>query len=312
MICILLSTYNGATYLQEFLASLEVQSHTHWHLLIRDDGSQDGTIKIIKKFSQLHAAKVSLISSDENLGIKASFNALLKEALNNSAYAYFMFADQDDVWLSDKIEKTWLKMREVESKFPNKAVLIHTDLSVTDEHLHLINDSFWNYEGINPQKNSFNRLLLQNTVTGCTVMINKNLAEMVSPIPQDAIMHDWWIGLIASKYGHIDFLNESTILYRQHHDNDTGAKNFSVLAVFKKAIRLLLHNELYLLLDKNLSQADCFLDVFEQQLSLREKRMLDGFKNIKKRSFLERKKHIVKYQLLKQGVLRNLGLLLRI
>ena len=137
-----------------------------------------------------------MLDRNQNLGAKESFSELLKYAMENSNSEYFMFCDQDDVWSSDKIEKTLAKMQEMEQQFGDISLLVHTDLEVVDESLDTINSSFMDFQKIDPMKNKFHNLLIQNTLTGCTVMINRKLAQMCLPMPDGGIMHDWWIGCL--------------------------------------------------------------------------------------------------------------------
>ncbi len=312
MICLLLSTYNGEPYLPKLLASLKTQTHTDWKLLIRDDGSSDKTVDIIQEFAHQYANQVFLLPSRSNLGVKKSFSLLLIEALTLSTCNYFMFCDQDDIWLPNKIALTYEKMLHTQAQDSDLPILIHTDLCVVDETLQTINNSFWHYEYIDPKKNSLNRLLLHNTITGCTVMFNRPLAILALPIPDEAIMHDWWLGLVAGHFGKIAFINQPTILYRQHNDNTEGAKAFSIKMVIKKALGLLLTNTLYQTLEKNFLQAEHFLITYEDRLSKEDIKMLRGFIHIKEKPFFARKSHLLKHKLLKHGFLRNLGLLFRI
>ena len=144
-IYILLSTYNGEKYLKEQLDSLFSQSYKDFKLIVRDDGSNDKTLDILKKYD------IELLPSFGNLGVKKSFEKLLKYASENNEAKYFMFCDQDDVWKSDKIEKTLKKMQELENLYGNNMpLLIHTDLEVVNENLKTINHSMWQYEKINP------------------------------------------------------------------------------------------------------------------------------------------------------------------
>ena len=102
-------------------------------------------------------------------------------------------------------------------------VLAHTDLVVVDENLHTIAPSFWSYSNLNPYCGSrLNRLLIQNVVTGSATMINRALARLASPIPQGAVLHDWWLALVASALGRIEAIPEKTVLYRQHGRNCAG------------------------------------------------------------------------------------------
>ena len=303
----MLSTYNGEKYLKEQLDSLFNQTYENFELIVRDDGSTDRTLKILKSYD------IHLLESQENIGVKKSFSLLLEYAIEHSDGNYFMFCDQDDIWEKDKVEKTLQKMQELESQDKDMPLLVHTDLKVVDESLKLLHNSFWEYEYLNPKLNSFHRLLIQNTITGCTMMINRELATLSLPIPNDSIMHDWWIGLVASKFGKIDFIDEGLIYYRQHSLNSIGAKGFSALSILLKFYKIFSKNESYILhLRNNIHQAKTFLNQFRNTLDKDTIVMLEEFIGIEYKSFLQKRKILLKHKILKQGFLRNLGLLLKI
>ena len=216
-----------------------------------------------------------------------------------------MFCDQDDIWEKDKVEKTLAKMEKIERIYYNQPILIHTNLKVVDENLQLINKSFWDHEHIDPQFNMFNNLLIQNTITGCTVMINKKLALLTLPIPDEIIMHDWWLGLIASKFGKIVYINEPLIQYRQHTSNSIGANQLNIRTIFNKLFE---KNILYL----NQLQAKVFLVKFEKKLDYETIEMLEEFIKISTQSFWQKREILLKYKLFKQGIIRNIGLFLKI
>lgn len=306
-ISVLLSTYNGEKYVKQLIDSLQVQSYQYFDLFIRDDFSNDDTVSYLKEYD-----KAIILESTNNIGIKESFSALLKYALENSDSEYFMFCDQDDIWEKDKIDKTLTKMYEIEKLNPSSPVLIHTNLKVVDEKLNIIDSSFWNYEKIDPSINGLNRLLLQNTVTGCTVMINRKLAQLLYPIPQSSIMHDRWMGLVATSFGKIGYVEDSTVLYRQHSFNDTGARKFSLINILKKVFELFDKKYFDDYVEKNLLQTKVFLERYRNILDANDIEILEEFINIKEKSFFEKRKILIKYKLLKQGVIRNIGLLLKI
>ncbi|AHJ13779.1 glycosyltransferase family 2 protein [Sulfurospirillum multivorans] len=299
---ILLSTYNGTLYLEDFLTSLEKQTYQNWELIVRDDASSDDTLVILQKFSD-KINKVSILKDRQNLGVKKSFSTLVNVALqSHEQYEYIMFADQDDIWLPDKIEKTYLKMKEFEKSYSSFPLLVHSDIRVVDKKLNVLASSFWSYQHIDPKRDQLNYLLLHNIVTGCTVMINRALAEKVKTIPHEAIMHDWWMAMVASAFGKIGYIDEPLMLYRQHGTNDTGAKNYGwgyFIKKFRERPRL----------DRYLIQAEMFLSMYEDKLDDNSKGMLLVLKDFNSFSKFKKIQVIIKYKLWKNGFIRNIGLL---
>lgn len=235
-ISILLSAYNGELYLRDQIDSILSQTMDNWVLYIRDDGSTDATNKIIDEYVQNFPNKIKSISDKlGNLRSAASFMQILSVVESD----YYMFCDQDDVWLPFKIENTYLKIKELESNNPNKSALVFTDLFVVDSNLKPINSSMWNYSNINPDnaKDLYKTTCL-SSVTGCTIMFNNHLKNKVLPYPKSARMHDWWITLNAIHYGVVDYINLPTIKYRQHNNNVLGADQHSKNHYFKKILFL--------------------------------------------------------------------------
>ncbi|MEA2019881.1 MAG: glycosyltransferase family 2 protein [Campylobacterota bacterium] len=299
MIIILLSTYNGEKYIKEQLDSLYAQTYKKFQIFVRDDGSTDRTMEILKSYN------LKIIPSSSNLGATDSFFTLLEYVLENSSSQYFMFCDQDDIWEKDKIENTLAKIQEIEKLNNEIPILIHTDLKVVNENLNILNESLLSYQNINAKHNNFNNLLMQNIVTGCTMMINRKLAKMCCSIPKECILHDWWIGLVASQFGRIGYLNKSTIRYRQHTSNCVGAKKFD----FNYIKSILEKNKI---LTKNIIQAKAFLNIYTDILDNSIVKMLEDFISINEKSFLEKRWILFKYKLYKQGLRRNIGLFLKI
>jgi len=226
-IVILLSAYNGEDYLQELVESIQDQSFIDWKLLVRDDGSSDHTLKLIHSLMK-GDERIHVVKSKGNVGVIRSFSVLSEEALRMFPETnYFMFADQDDVWLNFKVTKTFEKMIEQE-KGGSVPVLVHTDLKVVTSGLDEISPSFMKYQHLRHEnKQPLGVLLIQNFITGCTVMVNRRLLEFATPFPSEVMMHDWWLGQCAAAVGSIGFVAEPTILYRQHGNNTLGAIGFS-------------------------------------------------------------------------------------
>lgn len=218
---ILLATYNSEKYITEQLDSLFFQSYLEWTLYIHDDGSNDETLNIIKKY-QIKHPNIILIDDDfKSLGPKRNFTHLLQ----NVKAEYYLFCDHDDIWLPNKVEITIKEIHKAETINPNKAIVFHSDLTVVDKDLNIINNSMWNYAKIKPQllhKRQY--VMVSCYMTGCTMGMNhKAKNDLALNMPDNAIMHDWWIGIQAVlKNAIIISYPVSTILYRLHGANDSG------------------------------------------------------------------------------------------
>ncbi len=217
-VAILLSTYNGEAYLAEMLDSILGQTVEDWRLLIRDDGSSDGTHAIIEDY-QARDGRIRWINPDvqENLGVIQSFWTLL-QAEEAEAYA---FSDQDDVWLPHKLAVQLEALAQVDVYQP---ALVYTDLSVVDAQLQVLAASM-----IRSQSDHANTSLLaeltENTVTGGVTLINQALASLWTGQEKHALlMHDWYLALLAASQGQLIYLDQVTQLYRQHDHNVLGAR----------------------------------------------------------------------------------------
>lgn len=240
MIDILLASYNGSKYIGEQIESIIAQTNKEWKLMIHDDGSVDDTVCIVqeiadafnsKMLSQGDARRITVSANPVPCGgAAANFIGLLKASESD----YVMFCDQDDAWDHDKVEKSMRLMKKLENKYGMSVpLLIYTDLAVTDEHLQMIAPSFIKYMKIPPSIH-LPRLLMQNSVTGCTILMNKALCKCLCKVnePDHIVMHDHFAALTATVLGEVAFLPEATIKYRQHGNNSVGAsdaRSFSYL-----------------------------------------------------------------------------------
>ncbi len=230
-----MAAYNGERFISKQIDSILKQTYTNWRLFIRDDRSEDGTVNIIKTYEKLDNRITLVTDKLPKLGSCQNFSALMNciTDINN----YIMFADQDDIWLPDKIEDTLKEMMSFENKYESDVpVLIHTNFQYVDYNLEVIK-SKENFQAVKISDLKFAHLLAQNPVYGCTMMMNKKLVNVVKTIPVAAENHDYWIALVASAFGKICYLNKKTILYRQHQSNVSGNyDNNSLLKRFQRII----------------------------------------------------------------------------
>ena len=306
VVTILMAAYNGEKYISEQIESILNQTYGSWKLVIQDDCSTDKTCEIAGQYVRRYYGRISLIRRKTPSGsAKDNFFSMLRYADTE----YIMTCDQDDVWLPYKIEVTLQKMRELEEKAGSgRPLLVHTDLRVADSGLDLLADSFMAYQKLDGRRNGLNNLLIQNIVTGCSLMINRSLADMVSEIPEKAIMHDWWFALIASAFGSIGFVDKSTVLYRQHPGNEVGAKNTG--SAIYKLRRLLQAEQLQSALNATYAQAGQFMDMYREGLSEGQVKMITAYLSIPGLNKIDRVKTIRRYKFWKTGLFRRFGQIL--
>lgn len=300
-IAILMATYNGEAYLKEQINSILNQSYDDWELYIHDDGSKDKTLYIIDEYEKKYPDKIHIVNGKSTGSAKKNFFYLI----NLIEADYIMFSDQDDYWYRDKIKVTLEKMKSVQENNCQLPILVHTDLEIVDSDLNTISFSIGKYQGFKFEQESINRLLVGNTVTGCTVMINKILLHMTKGLNDTSkiIMHDWWLALLASEYGKIDFIDEPTIKYRQHTDNTVGAVRYDKRYIID---RILHSSEIRKDLAKTRIQARYMADVF----SIDKNDIVYKYAHIFSAKKIKRVCFYVKNGIKKSGIKRNLGLYL--
>ena len=303
---ILLATYNGEKYLGAMIDSILAQDYTNWELIISDDGSTDKTVEVIGQYVQLFPTKIIFYQSGKKFGgAKYHFMHLLEYFADAE---YIMFADQDDIWHSDKITKTWNRMLELETE-EKRPILVHTDLRVVDEQLNCLNASFMQFSNLDGNRLKLNNLLIQNVVTGCTVMINQELIKMVvDKIPQEGMrMHDWWLALAAATCGTIGFVEEATIDYRQHGTNTVGAKNSRSLKYIYERI---FSGENYLAIKYTFMQADTLRNCFGDLMPEKAFKLVCIHADLLHANPVKRRATYIRYGIFKKGIGRKIGQLI--
>jgi rhamnosyltransferase len=227
---VVLSTFNGARHLRAQLESIQRQELRDWVLLVRDDGSTDETMALLQEFARQDGRIRILDSRGANRGAIASFGLLLEAAYEQGA-DYVFLADQDDVWLPDKLTRQLARVQECERGVAaGTPVLVHSDLTVVDSQLQLVHPSFLEYQNLRHEpREAVHVLLVQNFVTGCASVVNRALLEVALPFPPVLGMHDWWLAQCAATCGVLEFLPTPLVLYRQHGANVVGARGFSRL-----------------------------------------------------------------------------------
>lgn len=211
---ILLSAYNGERYLREQLDSfLLLENYGDIKVLIRDDGSTDGTLEILYEYRERYGFE---IIEGKNLGLNASMYELLRH--RDKSCEYFAFSDQDDVWMKDKLSRA---IRELEKREKSHPALYVACSHLTDENLNIQGHTF-----IPKRPLTFYNAMIQNVCPGHAQVCNKALVDVLSEKFSDGIMvFDYWTYLIATAIGSVVFDPTPTTLYRQHQSNAIGCEH---------------------------------------------------------------------------------------
>ena len=296
---ILLATYNGEKYIGEMIESILAQSFTDWQLVLSDDQSGDHTVAILEDYAKEYPERIIHYRSGLHFGnAQGHFLHLLSQFPDAP---YTMFCDQDDIWHGDKISATLQKMQEIEKS--GMPALVHTDLRVVDGQLKEMHPSFLEYSGLSGDRVGLKQLLVQNVVTGCTMMVNRSMAELANAhLPAGKIlMHDWWLALIGAAMGTVGFLNQPTIDYRQHGNNTVGAKDTRSLSYILKKIR---NDGVRKAMEDTYAQAEIFLEAFGDLMAPEERRTVADYAALKNHSAMGRRVAFVKGKYFKYGIRR--------
>ncbi|MBO5321493.1 MAG: glycosyltransferase family 2 protein [Clostridia bacterium] len=265
-----MSTYNGQKYIKKQIDSILNQTFSDFLLYIRDDGSTDNTVNIIKEYKD---ERICLICA-ENVGPAESFFDLLRQV---DDCEYIFFCDQDDEWYPDKIE---LMLREIEKY--DEPTMVFSDFTMIDENSAVTSESYEKHCGLQIEKGDkiLPKILAQPYVFGCAAVINRKLAEMVKYPPAGIEMHDCWISLTAASVGNLIYMPIQTIMHRFHSSNATGrADSDSFVARFRR-MTVEMKN-----VSKNsylrLNQAKLLLETHGELIKPQQRKLLEDICNAK-------------------------------
>lgn len=212
-VVILISTYNGERYLREQLDSIYAQTYKRFEIYVRDDGSCDTTGEILDEYKNQYDNFNWY--AGQNIGSSKSFFTLM--GMIEPKEAVYVFADQDDVWKPNKLERI-IGFFDINDK--SDLLLYCGDTILVDGEMKVLKDENFG-KNIRP---SFGNALIENICIGCTCAMNQGLLKrIIQRIPEHEVMHDWWFYLTASCYGKVIYDAEPLVYYRQHEKNVMGS-----------------------------------------------------------------------------------------
>lgn len=224
VIDVLLACYNGSAYLPQQLASLTAQSGEDFRVLMQDDGSQDGTPELLADWCQ-RDRRFQLVSDASPQRIHSAIGNFWS-LLQQSDAPYIALCDQDDEWLPQRLHCCMAAMQAAELRWgADTPLLIHSDAQLIDAQGAILHESFFRHQGWDAEATTLPRLLVQNNVTGCTVLLNRPLCRLALAHgdPARMHMHDWFLALTAAAFGQVICIPQPLVRYRQHGENVMGA-----------------------------------------------------------------------------------------
>lgn len=223
-VSVCIATYNGGEYLLEQVSSILGQLRDNDEIVVSDDGSTDDTIQILQSFND---ARIKIY---KNEGIR-SLIYNFENALRNASGEYLFLSDQDDVWFSDKVERSLFYLQSYD--------IVVSDCRVVDELLTVTHPSFMT---LNMSKSGLYNNLFKNGYLGCCLAFRRNILNIALPFPKRLPMHDIWFGFIAEMFFEPYFLKEPLMFYRRHGTNASPTSEKSSYNILEKVmfrIRLL-------------------------------------------------------------------------
>ncbi|WP_051437806.1 glycosyltransferase family 2 protein [Eubacterium xylanophilum] len=298
---VVVPTYNGERYLKALLDSVIANDYNDFDIEICDDCSTDGTVAIAEEYVREYD-NITLHKNKKNLGYTKNFLSAIKR----SESPYIMLCDQDDIWHKNKIRVTAERMKKVEKKWPDQPVLVFTDAMNYDSDSKMELGSFFRNSHMDPRDSGLAKLLMENKVIGCTVMINRQVLDYLDVIPEGIKVHDWWLALICRCFGKISYIDNMTLHYRQHSGNMIGGASFGAYFVNRLVNIVKQRNAIR----ANVRQGKAFYNLFKDRLRDKDRYVLRHFARLYDINPIKRKYEIVKFGFKKSGIIRNLMLII--
>lgn len=294
-VAILLATYNGQAYLQEQLDSIATQTESNWALWASDDGSTDQTIEILNKFAtRFPSGQVNVLDGPKT-GFANNFLSLIH---NPEVIAqHYAYADQDDVWLSDKLERALVFLEKTPTQTP---ALYCSRTEYVNENLVHIGCS------VDQQRPAtFSNALVQNIASGNTMVFNQATRSLLVSAGEELkiSLHDWWTYLaVAACGGQVCFDRKPSLLYRQHANNVWG-KNTGWINRYVR-IKKLFEGRFRGWNQEHITA----LGALNQLVTANNQKIIAAFIQIRQGNLLTRLFYLKKSGLYRQKLLGNLGL----
>ena len=215
---ILLTTYNSnIDFLKKQIDSILTQTYKNIYLLISDDKSSNPKVIDLLKEYEKKDKRIKVYFQEKNLGYNKNFEFLLKCSGAN----YIMFCDHDDIWNSDKVEKSLKKIVE------ENVDLVYCNAEQINEKGEIIQKNYFKYKNV-PLINKKSHLAISRCIgIGCSQIITKDVKNKMLPFLESVIAHDWLASFIANENKGISYIKEPLFQYRLHTNNVFGGRSLA-------------------------------------------------------------------------------------
>ncbi len=272
---ILMAVYNGEAFLAEQIDSILRQSDGRWRLTVSDDGSTDGSGAIIDEYVRRHPDRIARHCAGRRFGnARDHFFHLMAQCEAD----YMLFCDQDDVWYPDKVARTRQALEAAEAAWGgDMPVLVFSDQTPTDAELKPLAPSLMRYQNQYFGHFDYRSILMRNVATGGAMGINRALARLGGRFGDGSriIMHDWWLAVVAARFGRIVYIDESLGAYRQHGENAVGAKDVHSVGYIEAKLRHI--GDVRASIIRKKAQAQCFSEAYSELLTEADEAFLAQF-----------------------------------
>jgi len=286
------------------LDSLLRQTTNDFNLIVRDNGSTDSTLEILKSYGVKFDGRLRVIEGVPTGSAQSNFAILMQETKAD----YVLCADHDDVWKPEKVELTLRSLKEAEAKF-GKATPIYffTDVIVVNKDLEVVNASYWKFKRIDPKISSrLSQCLICPPMLGMASGMNRALVDLSNPVPEKVTGHDWWALLVAAAMGEVIYNPGTTALYRLHGENYSAPKQVGIIPYMKSKLGagFVRHG-----LGRRIDQADALIEVFGPNVPPDKMDILRRFSNLRSEGFLRRRVTLMTQNYLYPDLVRNVATL---
>lgn len=305
-IAVALATCNGAEHLPALLQSLFAQSRQDFRIVVGDDVSTDRTVPIVEDYGRAFPGRIEMHRFDRRIGPSANFSRLLARIDAD----FILLSDQDDVWLPRKIEMTVDRLIALETSHgAQMPALVHTDLCVVDRELATLHPSAARYLRIDFSRSTVPALLFANRASGCSIGINRALAGRALPVPTAAVMHDHWLALTAAAIGRVSYIDQATLLYRQHEANAIGADGWTMRSILQRIRQTLLGKAKRDMLQRYADQASALLNRHGAEMVATDRAAAQAAASVWRDGRIRRLRNVARRRVRMDGCLRTLGLI---